>query len=313
MRYLAAASLLLLIAGCKGTVEGPMNGVLVVYEEGREELAEAFSSSLQLTVATVDPEPVFSFSFAARGGLDESLKLRRTILLLVDSEEEVPGGLTRAAGGYWRGFDLWARGQTYFAAIPGQCDAAALSRDLEMAYNGHLEAYLYQSFVTTTMSSSARIDSLRPLGFFMDIPRSYVTTTWRPEDRFIQFQRAFSEEGMILLSITWKPADTIGTAQDAVLERQAMARRLFYDASADSVDRARLSVGPWQLHGARGWVLLGAWRNPEHLNAGGFTSYVLQSGSGVWILDTEVYNPGSVKEPYIREGWLVMNTFSPEG
>lgn len=313
MRYLAAASLLVLLAGCKGAAEGPLNGVLVVYEAGQEETAEAFSSSLQRVVATVDSEQVFSFGYAVRSDLDAALRLRRTILLLVPSESEVPDGMLPAPGGYWCGHDSWARGQALFAAVPGRCDASALSRDLELAYNEHLHAWLYQSFVTTSMSSSERIDSLRALGFFMDIPRSYVTEIWRPEDRFIQFQRSVGEEGVILLSVSWKPADTLGTAMDAVLERQAMARRFFYDASADSVDRARLAVGPWQVHGVPGWVLLGEWRNPEHLNAGGFTSYVLQSGSGMWILDTEIYNPGSEKEPYIREGWLVMNTFSPEG
>jgi hypothetical protein len=313
MRYLAAASLLLLLAGCRGAADGPMNSVLVVYEAGQEEAAEAFASSLQRVVATVDPEPVLSFSYALRDELDAGLKLRRTILFIVSPGSDIPGGLTRTTGGYLRGRDIWARGQAVFAASPDSCDAGALSRDLEMAYNRHLEAYIYQSFVSTSMSSSQRIDSLRSVGFFLDVPRSYRTADWRPEDGFIQFQRTLGQEGMIMLTISWKPGGILGTALEAVEARQLMARRYFYDASADSVDMARLSVGPWQVDGFPGWVLLGEWRNPEHLNAGGFTSYVLQSDSGVWILDVEVYNPGSEKEPYIREGWLIMNTFSPEG
>jgi hypothetical protein len=313
MKYAVAASLMLLFAGCKGAAEGPMNGVLVVYGEGQEAQAESISTTLQRIVATVDPEPVFSFSYASMDEMDASLRLRRTVLMLVSSEEEVPGGLEAAPGGYWRGHDVWARGQSFFAAVPGTFDAAALSRNIELAYNGHLEAWIYQSFVSTSMSSTARIDSLRPLGFFMDIPRSYQTAEWRPDDCFLQFQRPVSEEGMMLLSICWKPGDSLGSLEDAIELRQWMARRFFYDASADSIDMARLGSAPWEVHGLRGWFLLGEWRNPEHLNAGAFTSYVLQSDTGVWILDTEVYNPGSEKEPYIREGWLVMNTFSPEG
>jgi len=313
MRYAAVAAIALLLAGCRGAAEGPLNGVLVVYGDGREAAAEAFTGSLQKTVVTVDPEPVFSFVFCPRSQLDASLRLRRTVLLLLDSPAEAPEGLRRSAGGYWRGTDVWARGQTFFAAVPESCDASALSRDLELAYNRHLHDYLYQSFVTTSMSSPARMDSLRGLGFSMDVPRSYRTVVWTPERHFVQFQRPVSDEGVIMLSVYWLPGGSVGDAAHAVEQRQLMARREFYDASADSVDRARLEAGPLELHGLRGWVLLGEWRNPEYLNAGGFTSYVLQSGSGMWILDTEVYNPGSEKEPYIREGWLVMNTFSPEG
>ncbi len=64
--------------------------------------------------------------------------------------------------------------------------------------------------------------------------------------------------------------------------------------------------------GLSGIQLTGVWRNPEYLNAGSFTSRVLDAGDEWYILDLEVYNPGHAKEPYLREGWIIMDTFVKE-
>jgi|WetSurMetagenome_2_1015567.scaffolds.fasta_scaffold00082_34 hypothetical protein len=314
MRLAISCALLagLLAAGCRSGAEGPLKGVLLVYPQGMEEQADSLSSALQIVVATVDPEPVFAFSYASEDELDASLERRRTILFLCPSVEDVPDGLERV-GSHWAGSDRWALDQAVFAAVPGVTDASELSTAMQLAYDAHLRSYLYRSFVSTGMSSPERIDSLRAVGFSMDVPRSYRTAEWRPEDGFIQFQRTVSDEGAIMISIRWTEGDTLLSAGEAVLRREAVARRFFYDAGADSVDRSRLDLRAMSLGGLGGWRLLGAWRNPEHLNAGAFTSYVLQSDSGVWVLDTEVFNPGEEKEPFIREGWIIMNTFSLEG
>ena len=104
----------------------------------------------------------------------------------------------------------------------------------------------------------------------------------------------------------------VSSPEDAILRREAMARRFFYDARADSVDRSAVHWEEIVLNGAEGLRLTGLWRNPEHLNAGAFTSCVLDYGGTGYILDLEVYNPGREKEPYIREGWTIMDSFVPE-
>jgi hypothetical protein len=72
-----------------------------------------------------------------------------------------------------------------------------------------------------------------------------------------------------------------------------------------------VQVEPLSLRGLQGWRLLGMWRNPEHLNAGAFTSYVLRDGGRRYLLDMEVFHERREKEPYVREGWIIMNTFIP--
>ena len=311
-----AAVLLAIASGCmKKDGMGPLEGVLIVFPDGGESAASAFSDSLQKFVNTVYAEPVFSFSFVPAGSFTGDLRRYRTIVLVTGEGAgypALPGGLSMC-GTFMGGRDVWATGQRVFAAEPGSTDIRALSDSLASAYEEHLLAYIYQSFVSTQMSSPERMDSLASLGFVMDVPKAYETTEWDPGRGFVQFQRRVDEEGLIMISIRWLDSDSVPTAEEAVGWRQEMARRFFYDASADSVDRARLSVSPCSISGARGWELVGAWRNPEHVNAGAFASYVLQAGSRRYILDAEVYNPGEEKELYIREGRLIMKTFVPEG
>jgi hypothetical protein len=315
MRPLSAILLVLsatLLASCRGQSEGPIKGVLVVYPDGLDDEAVRMSESLQIHVPTVDDEPVFSYSFVPWSDFRGDLRARRTVLVLLEDSTDAPRGLIRT-GDIWSGRDLWARDQLVYAAVPGSCDAAALSESLLSAYEHHLEAWLYRGFVSTSMSSPERMDSLAALGFGLDVPRSYSTAVWKPEQGFIQYQRFVSDEGMLMLSIRWADSDSaVGSSEEAVTWREEMSRRFFYDASADSVDRARLSASPIEVGGASGWILLGSWRNPEHLNAGAFSSYVLSTDTRRYILDIEVYNPGEEKEIYIREGWLIFNTFIPE-
>lgn len=313
MRLLSAAIMaVVLAAGCKGESEGPLKGVLVVYPEGEELMADSISDLLQRTVLAIDPEPVFSFAFCSESEFEGSLVNRRTILFISRDAEGLPQRLS-GEGPVLSARDLWARDQRVFGVVAGRFDPAALSDSLERAYDVHLRAYLFRSFVSTSMSSPERIDSLAGLGFTLDIPRSYSTSEWRPEDGFVQFQRPVSEEGLLMVSVRWTDGLGAMDAAEAVRWREEMARRFFYNASGDSVDRARLEAVPVSVGGASGWRLTGAWTNARHLNAGGFTSYVLLHGNRSFLLDAEVFNPGAEKEPYIREGWLLFETFAVEG
>lgn len=314
IRRPAAAALvaaLLLAAGCMEDAEGPLEGVLVVYPAGSERMADSVSTLLQRTVQTIDPEPVFSFAFCTDSAFAGTLRSRRTILFLAERREALPRQL-RDGDGVSSARDVWARDQRVFGAVLGSFDPEELSDSLEAAYDRHLRTYLFREFVSTSMSSPERMDSLASLGFVMDVPRSYSTSEWRPGDGFIQFQRPVSDDGLMMVSIRWTVQPGPPDAAGAVSWRQDMARRFFYNASQDSVDRSRLEILPLECGGLSGWRLTGAWINPHHLNAGGFTSYVLQGGTGSFILDAEVFNPGGEKEPYIREGWILMDTFAVE-
>jgi len=302
---------LLFAAGCMKGSEGPIEGVLIVYPAGSERMADSVSTLLQRTIQTIDPEPVFTFAFCTDSTFAGTLRSRRTILFLADSVEALPRQL-RGGGGISSARDVWARDQRVFGAVPGDFDPEALSDSLEAAYHRHLRTYLFKEFVSTSMSSPERMDSLASLGFVMDVPRSYSTREWRPDDGFIQFQRRVSNEGLMMVSIRWTGQPGPSDAAGAVSWRQEMARRFFYNASQDSVDISRLEILPIERGGLSGWRLTGAWINPHHLNAGGFTSYVLRGGTGSFILDAEVFNPGGEKEPFIREGWILMDTFAVE-
>jgi hypothetical protein len=308
----AALSALLVLAACTGKAEGPLKGVLVVFSEGTEQGIDDFVDGLQLRVETITSEAVFDFSFVALDRFEGTLRNRRTILLVVDSPEEFPVRLDPGSDGIYRGRDVWAEGQYVFGAVPGSVDPADLSSALEQAYDDHMWNYVYGSFVSTQMSNPERIDSLAALGFTVDVPKSYFLESWRPGDGFVQYQRQPSDECLLMFSIRWAPGVSSPDAEDAILRREAMARRFFYDAGADSVDRSAVTAEPVAIRGAQGYRLTGVWRNPEHLNAGAFTSLVLDCGGTGYILDLEVYNPGREKEPYIREGWTIMDSFVPE-
>jgi hypothetical protein len=316
--YSTLIMLLLFSVSCRQDSIGPINGVLVVYSTSLAGfLDDEGLQQLHLIVETVDPEEVFSFSFAEMSEFKGTLKSRRIILMLVDPPEAdlLPSVLHPGASGVYFGRDVWAFNQQVLGVVvnPDSPELPAeLSGMLETAYNDQMHEYIYESFVSTSMTSPERVDSLSTLGFTVDIPKSYFARIWSPDDGFIQYQRQPDEESLLLFSIRILSTDSELTDTNAVLAREAMARLFFSDASADSVDRARVTVVPIVQNGLSGWELTGVWRNPDYLNAGSFTTRVLDSGDVWYILDVEVYNPGHRKEPYLREGWIIMDTFRKE-
>jgi len=312
--------LFVLLSGlsCKQDSLGPLNGVLVVYSDSLAEFIDAGGiDNLHLIVETVDPEEVFNFSFAATSQFQGTLKERRIILLLLAPSEAdlIPGNLEQDDNGVYIGENVWALDQQVFAVVidpesPVLSDV--LPGYLEDAYNLQMTNYVYKSFVSTGMSSEVRIDSLAELGFTIDIPKSFLTAFWIPESGFIQYHRQPDDESFLLFSILVMKTEAELTDSNAVLAREAMARNYFFDASADSVDRARVSSAQISINGLQGLELTGVWRNPEYLNAGSFTARVFDIGDEWYILDMEVYNPGREKEPYLREGWIIMDTFLKE-
>jgi hypothetical protein len=309
---------LLSVASCSRESIGPLNGVLVVHSQSLTGFIDSGGlDPLRLTVETVDPEPVFSFAFVSAGDFSGTLRERRTILMLLDQQDGnlIPSGTEPSAGGVFHARDVWARNQQVFSVIldPNSPNLPEeLPGLLERAYHAQMEAYIYRSFVSTTMTSPERIDSIGVMGFTVDVPKSYVTHRWAPEDGFVQFQRQPDDESLILFSLHAVRTLEELTPESAIFAREAMARRFFFDAGADSVDRARVFHHGITLGGLSGWQLTGVWRNPEYLNAGSFTTRVLDHGEGWYILDVEVYNPGRVKEPFLREGWVIMDTFRKE-
>jgi len=316
--FCALASVMLFSVSCKHESIGPINGVLVVYSDSLAEfIDEGGLLDLHLIVETVDPEEVFSFSFARLSEFQGTLKTRRMILFLIDPSDThlLPSVLQQGSSGIYSGRDVWSIGQHVFGAVVNPASPelpAGLVDTLENAYNYQMNNYIFESFVSTSMTSPERMDSLKALGFSLNVPKSYFVRIWSPDDGFIQYQRQPDEESLLLFSIRMLTTDAELTATNAILAREAMARLFFSDASADSVDRARITAAPMVINGLSGWELTGVWRNPDYLNAGSFTARVFDLG-GVWyILDMEVYNPGHRKEPYLREGWIIMDTFRKE-
>jgi len=314
MRGLILTALGVLVLGCSGPATGPLKGVLVVVDGTIDPVTvDALLDDVQLYVSTVTAEPVFAFSTCSTDEFRGDLEKRRTILFLVDDPSELPGGLT-LANGLYSGRDKWALGQFVFGVVlPSDQEASVISEALESAYNQHLSDYVYESFVATQMTSPERMDSLGTLGFSLDIPKSYYLSEWDPGVGFIQYQRTPSDNCFLMLSIRWIDDGRILNGEESVLWREAVARSFFYNAAEDSVDQSRVEILPLSLRGVQGWRLVGMWRNPEHLNAGAFTSYILHYDGVRILLDLEVFHEGLEKEPYIREGWLIMNSFTPGG
>ncbi len=314
MKYLTALSILILLVSCRSPATGPIKGVLVVYGSDVDAgLVDELLEGIQLYVVSVDAEKVFNFSSCTEEMFGGDLKERRTILFVAEQEKQLPDVLQQIDGIY-QANDAWASGQDVFGIVlPGFTQVTELTLLLERSYNEHLSAYIYGSFVSTQMSSPERMDSLRTLGFSMDIPKSYHLSDWDPDAGFLQYQRYVSDECLLLLSIRWIDDDVVLLPDEAVLWREAVARHYFYNAAADSVDRSRVAVDPFELHGLSGWKLLGMWRNPDHLNAGAFTSYILHADERRYLLDMEIFHEHREKEPYIREGWIIMNTFFAGG
>lgn len=316
--FILLFAILIIGASCKQDSIGPVNGVLVVYSNSLTEFIDNGGlQDLHLIVETIDPEEVFSFAFAEADEFHGTLTERRVILLLLDETDAhlFPGSFTEIAPGVQGGSDIWAIGQQVFGVIVDPVSPqlpVSLASLLEGAYNRQMNDYIYESFVSTSMTSQARIDSISSLGFSINIPKSYSVENWSPEDGFIQYQRQPNDECLLLFSIRVLDTSYELSDSNAVLAREAMARLFFFDSEADSVDRSRISLHQIEYSGLPGWEIIGVWRNPEYLNAGSFTTRVLDAGEEWYIFDMEVYNPGMKKESFLREGWIIMDTFFKE-
>lgn len=312
MRWLfLPAVAMLLLSACRQNSIGPVKGVLVVYSPGLASfIDDGGLDRIQRTVTTVETENVFSWAFASSGEFTGTLTERRVILFLVTSADALPEGVEAVSPGLYFGEDIWAINQQVIGAVVENGSLPEPLADLlEEAYNTQVHRYIYGSFVNTQMSSPERLDSLGALGFTIDVPKAYATHVWRPDEGFIQYQRPAGEECLLMLSIRFSAPTPELTDSIAIEAREAMARRFFHQASADSVDRSRVEVSRITFGDMHGVSLTGMWRNPEYLNAGAFTSRILDSGERRYIMDLEVYNPGREKEPYLREGWVMMDTF----
>ncbi|MFO7626053.1 MAG: DUF4837 family protein [Candidatus Fermentibacteraceae bacterium] len=309
-RFFPALVLFLLLSCRQGSI-GPIKGVLVVYQPDLAPFIDGGGlDSIQRTVTTVETEDVFSWAFAATDEFTGTLTERRVILFLVETPGDLPDGVEAVSQGLYFGEDIWALNQQVIGAVVENGGLPEPLADLlEEAYNTQVHRYIYGSFVNTQMSSPERLDSLGALGFTIDVPKAYATHIWRPDEGFIQYQRVAGEECLLMLSVRFVAPSPELTDSSAIVAREAMARRFFYDASADSVDRSMVTVSRITFGGMSGISLTGMWRNPEYLNAGAFTSRILDSGERRYIMDLEVYNPGREKEPYLREGWVMMDTF----
>lgn len=319
MKRILFAALFLLALSCRQESLGPLNGILIVYSAPLADyIDQGGLDDLHLVVETVDPEQVFSFAFADLQEFTGTLKERRIILMLLSEEDadQMPGELQETDPGILSGQDLWALNQQVFGVVvdpSGDENLPELLPDLLLdAYNSQMRAYLYKRFVSTSMSSEVRMDSLGEIGLSLDVPKSYMTHRWLPLEGFAQYQRQPDDQCLLIFSINVLKPDAELTLENAMLAREAMARAFFYDADADSVDRARTTGTQITVGELTGWEITGVWRNPEYLNAGAFTSRVLDTGEEWYILDMEVYNPGYAKEPYLREGWIIMDTFHKE-
>lgn len=312
MKHYILLTAFMLLAACAGPSTGPVKGVLVVYEPGIEmQNVNELLDEIQIHVKTVDTENVFDFSVCSSEDFRDDLKTRRTILFVTEDSLQLPEELQESEGIY-RGDNVWANDQIVLGIVlPGFTNTGTLSNLLEQIYDSHLSSYIYGSFVSTQMSSPERIDSLLTLGFSLDIPKSYHLADWDSEAGFIQYQRTISDKCLLLLSVRWIDDSVVLSPDQAILWREAVARNYFYDSAADSVDRSSVEVQPLELRGLQGWRLLGMWRNPDHLNAGAFTSYVIRDNGRRFLLDMEVFHEHREKEPYIREGWIILNTFIP--
>ncbi|MCD4776890.1 MAG: DUF4837 family protein [Candidatus Aegiribacteria sp.] len=312
MKHYIFLTAFLLLAACAGPSTGPVKGVLVVYEPSIEmRNVNELLDEIQIHVKTVDTENVFDFSVCSIEDFRDDLKTRRTVLFVTEDSLQLPEEL-RESEGIYRGDNVWADDQIVLGIVlPGFTNTGALSNLLEQIYDSHLSSYIYGSFVSTQMSSPERIDSLLALGFSLDIPKSYHLADWDSEAGFIQYQRRVSDKCHLLLSVRWIDDSVVLSPDQAILWREAVSRNYFYDSAADSVDRSSVEVQPLELRGLQGWRLLGMWRNPDHLNAGAFTSYVIRDNGRRYLLDMEVFHEHREKEPYIREGWIILNTFIP--
>lgn len=148
---------------------------------------------------------------------------------------------------------------------------------------------------------------LKKYGWMVKIQHDYFIALEEPEDNFVMLRRRFPERWLYVL---WVDTDdpSLLTPEWCIEKRKQVGVK-FYDN--DEVVDEYTSTKEVEFWGRRAIRVEGIWENDEKVAGGPFRSYCFydEGSQRIYTIDLAVFNPGSRKEPFLRQLDIIARSF----
>jgi len=322
--------ILLVLSGCtvKPQATGNDNELgILIDADLRVKLESALLTAFCPILETPQPERRFIPIFAGYEGLDR-LQTQKYLLLvgILNGRGEVSRLITKmlspevrqgVENGEYFIFtkrNEWAREQKMMILVAPSESALAerLASESELffeAFNKERSEYvkkkLYRSYEQKDLSREIR----ERYGFDLRIPHDYVLVREEPEEGWLRLKRSAPDRLITL----WRSEVLQENPLDSAWVFDTWSNLALQFADPVQANREYLSVRESEVAGYPGLEMRGLWETKGSLGGGPFLcrAFFYPAEKRVYLLEGEVYNPGDVKEPYVKQLEVILETFKP--
>ncbi len=297
---------------------------ILIDEELREKVQHALLQTFCPIIDTPQPERRFIPIF---GGLNEIEKLQtQQFLLLVGTLDgageiskliakmlspEVAQGVSDGQYYLFEKKNEWARDQHMVILITS--DAPSLvsrltteSSSLFKTFNDLREQKIHQKLFNRYERKDLAADIRERFGLDLRIPHDYVIVREEPESGWLRLKRAAPDRWITL----WKSQVYEENPLDSafVIDKWSELAAQFADPIRMNPDYLKYKRNP---SGYFGFELRGLWETVGPQGGGPFFCRMFYNtvDNRVYMFEGEVYNPGDVKEPYLKQLEVILATF----
>lgn len=209
--------------------------------------------------------------------------------------------------------DEWANGQLMLVLtapdIPSLIDRLRSEREslfnvFDSRRSELTEKDVYHRYEQKDLAADIR----ERYGFDVRIPHDYVLVREEPDDGWLRLKRGLQPGRWITL---WRSAlfeeDPVDSAW--VYQTWASLAAQFADPMRANLDF--LKSRETEIAGYRGIEMRGLWETEDAKGGGPFLcrTFYCPDDRRVYMLEGEVFNPGGVKEPFIKQLEVILGTF----
>ncbi len=329
LRYTLSVLLasVVVLAGCSfdfkpNAVEGDTELAVIIEGAHTQEATPRLREALEQIILTPQEETQFTLHFAGDDSLARWSRWANVLLVgCLDSDDpvsqriremlkgEVLEGVQAGRYSVFRRENVWAKKQTVvFLVAP---DKEQLK--IWLADNG---SELYSIFnevrvarVTKALYAQPPLKDLSDSlftahGWWLDIPHDYSLVASHQHPGFIRLGREYPDR---LLTVAWRQGEPEEVHPDTLLRWRNELGHFFADSVR--VNPVWIRTSDVMIGDIPAIQVRGLWETFGSLGGGPFVAYILHSEGTLFLLDAQVFAPGKMKVPYVRQMEIILRSF----
>lgn len=247
------------------------------------------------------------------GVLDHNGKMSETISAMFTPE--VLQGIRNGEYYVFSKRDEWANGQLMLVLaapdIPTLIERLRSEREslfniLDARRTEWVSKDLYHRYEQKDLAADIR----ERYGFNLRIPHDYVLVRDEPEAGWLRLKRGLQPGRWITL---WRSTPLEEDPVDSTWVYQTWATLAAQFADPVRANLSFLKSRETEIFGHPGFEMRGLWETENAKGGGPFLcrAFYDPAGGRVYLLEGEVFNPGGLKEPFVKQLEAILETFKP--